>query len=96
MAETLGVGISIASITIQIADSLSKVMNFCEAICEAPTDVQKLIVELHLLSSIVLVIRDMVTTGLIPSGIETILERALMLVGQDMASLSTLSSELER
>ncbi|PVH76632.1 hypothetical protein DL98DRAFT_360561, partial [Cadophora sp. DSE1049] len=99
MAEILGVvasGISVASLAIQIADSLSKVISFCESICEAPADVQRLILELHLLCNIISVIQNMVTKGLIPTNIEPVLQRALTLVRHDVAGLSILSSELDR
>ena len=99
MAEVLGVvasGISVASLAIQIADSLSKVIIFCESIREAPADIQRLILELHLLSNIISVIQTMVTNDLIPAKIEPVLLRALTLVRHDVASLSILSSELDR
>ena len=99
MAEVLGgvaSGFSVASLAIQIGDSLSKVINFCESIREAPADNQRLMLELHLLSNIISVIQNMVTKDLVPTNVEPVLHRALTLVRHDVAALSILSSELDR
>ncbi|KAG4439614.1 hypothetical protein IFR05_004909 [Cadophora sp. M221] len=69
MAEILGVvasGISVASLAIQIADNLNKVISFCESIREAPADIQQLILQLHLLIDIIAVIRNMIDSGTVP------------------------------
>lgn len=98
MAEVLGgvaSGFSVASLAIQIGDSLSKVINFCESIREAPDDIQRLMLELHLLSNIISIIQNMVTKDLVPTNVEPVLKRALTLVRHDVASLSILSSELD-
>ncbi|KAH6691187.1 hypothetical protein BKA61DRAFT_284688 [Leptodontidium sp. MPI-SDFR-AT-0119] len=89
-------GISVASLAIQIADSLNKVISFCESIREAPADVQQLILQLHILTNIVSVIRNMIESGTVPNTLEPTLERALKLVRHDIATLSILSSELDR
>ncbi|KAH7419727.1 hypothetical protein BKA64DRAFT_24013 [Cadophora sp. MPI-SDFR-AT-0126] len=95
MAEILGVGISVASLVIQIVDSLSKAISFYESIREAPDDVQRLLIELHLLSNIISVIQNMVSTSSIPKDTESVLKSALTLIRRDVAALSSLSSELD-
>lgn len=56
MVEALGVvasGISVASIAIQILEGIKRVINFCESIREAPTNIQRDLLELQPLPNII-------------------------------------------
>jgi hypothetical protein len=43
--ELVASGISVASLVTQIVENLNKVISFCESIGEAPTDIQRILIE---------------------------------------------------
>jgi hypothetical protein len=99
MAEILGVvasGISIASLTIQIVENLNKVISFYESIREAPTDIQRILVELQILSNIVSAIQLVYEKHSLPKNGEATTTKCLGLVRHDIDKLSDLSLNLER
>ncbi|KAH7364714.1 hypothetical protein BKA65DRAFT_143503 [Rhexocercosporidium sp. MPI-PUGE-AT-0058] len=96
MAEILGVGISVASLASQVADSLNKVITFCDSIHEAPADIHWLVCELHTLTDIISIIQNMIETNEIPETLEPTLQSALKRIMHDSATLSILCSELDR
>jgi hypothetical protein len=56
MAEAFSIvasGVNVASIAIQIVEYLNKVIKFYESMREAPTDIQRILTEPHILSTIV-------------------------------------------
>jgi N-terminal domain on NACHT_NTPase and P-loop NTPases len=99
MAEALGVvasGISVAAIAIQIVESLNRVINFCESIREAPTDIQRILVELQILTNIVKAIQLLYEKHSLSDTSEAMTKQCLSLIKQDISKLSGLSSDLER
>lgn len=94
MAEVVGVGVSIASLTIQIVENLNKTISFYESIREAPTDIQRIITGLQILSEIISAIK-LIHEKL--RGIsEVTTKKCLALVESDINELSCLSLSLER
>ncbi|KFY14081.1 hypothetical protein V492_02861 [Pseudogymnoascus sp. VKM F-4246] len=94
MAELVGVGISIASLTIQIVESLNKTISFYESIRNAPTDISRIITELQVLSNIISAIQLIHEK---PCGIDEVTtKKCLDLVRSDINKLSCLSTSLER
>ncbi|KAH8749296.1 hypothetical protein BGZ57DRAFT_969057, partial [Hyaloscypha finlandica] len=99
MAEAFGIvagGISVTSLAIQIVENLNKVINFCESIREAPTDIQRILTELHILSNIVSNIQLVHEKRSLPESSEATTKQCLGLVRDDIRKLSSLSSDLER
>jgi hypothetical protein len=99
MAEVFGVvasSISVASLAIQIVENLNKVISFCESIREAPTDIQRILRELQILSSIISAIQLLLEKHP-PSKIgEATIKDCLDLVRHDIGKLSGLSLDFER
>jgi hypothetical protein len=94
MAEVLGVGISIVSLTIQIVEKLDKTISFYESIRGAPTDILRIITELHILSNIISAIKLIHEK---PRGIsEVTTEKCLALIRSDIDKLLCLSLSLEQ
>jgi hypothetical protein len=99
MAEAFGVvagGISVASLTIQILENINRVINFCESIREAPTDIQRILLELQLLSNIISGIQLVFQKRSLPKISEATIKKSLDLVRHDISKLSDLSLDLER
>ncbi|KUJ08876.1 uncharacterized protein LY89DRAFT_540583, partial [Mollisia scopiformis] len=99
MAEVLGVvasGISVASLAIQILDNINRVTNFYASIKEAPTDIQRVLLELQLLSSIVSGIQIVFEKRSLPENNEATTRKSLDLVRHDIKKLSDLTLTLER
>jgi hypothetical protein len=99
MAELLGVvasGMSVASLAIQIVENLNKVIRFCESIKEAPTDIQRILLELQILSNIMSAIQLVHDKHSLPEIGEATTRKCLGLVKHDISKLSDLSSDLER
>jgi conjugal transfer/entry exclusion protein len=99
MAETFGVaasGISVASLTIQILENINRVINFCKSIREAPTDIQRILLELQLLSNIVSSIQLVFEKRSLPEISEAMTKKCLDLVRHDISKLSDFSLDLER
>lgn len=99
MTEAFGIvasGMSVASLAIQIVENLNKVINFCESIREAPTDIQRILTELHILSNIVSNIQLVHEKRSLPESSEATTKQCLGLVRDDISKLSSLSSDLER
>jgi hypothetical protein len=99
MAEAFGVAagsLGVASLAIQIVENLNNVINFCESIKEAPTDIQRLLLELQILSEIVSVIQLVYEKHALPERDEVMIRRCLGLVRHDISKLSSLSLELEK
>lgn len=97
MAEVLGVvagGIGIVSLAIQIVENLNKVIRFCESIKEAPTDIQRIIKELQLLSDIMSTLQ--LVHGKRRGTGQAMTKNCLDLVTHDISKLSDLSSYLEQ
>lgn len=94
MAGVLGLGVSIASLAIQIVETLNKTISFYESIRGAPTDILRLILELQILSDIISAIK---LIHINPRGIsEVTTKKCLALVTGDIDKLSCLSLSLER
>jgi len=99
MAEVFGVvagGLSVASLAIQIVENLTKVINFCESIKEAPTDIQRLLLELQILSNVISAIQLVYEKHSLPETSEAVTRKCLGLVRHDISKLLSLSLELER
>jgi hypothetical protein len=99
MAEAFGIvasGVSVASLAIQIVENLNKVSNFCESIREAPTDIRRILTELHILSKIVSNIQLVHEKRSLPESSEATTKQCLGLIRDDISKLSSLSSNLER
>lgn len=99
MAEAFGVvagGISVASLAIQILENINRVINFCESIREAPTDIQRILLELQLLSNIISGIQLVFQKRSLPKISEATIKKSLDLVRHDISKLSDLSLDLER
>jgi hypothetical protein len=99
MAEAFGViasGFSVASLAMQILENINKVINFCESIREAPTDIQRILLELQLLSNIVSSIQLVFEKRSLPEISEAMIKKSLDLVRHDISKLSDLSLDLER
>jgi hypothetical protein len=99
MAEAFGVvssGVSVASLAIQILENFSGVVNFCESIREAPTDIQRILLELQLLSNIVSGIQLVFEKCSLPEISEATIKKSLDLVRHDISKLSELSLDLEQ
>src|ERR1700679_2930267 len=94
--EVVASSISVASLAIQIIENLNKVISFCESIKEVPTDIQRILRELRILSSITPGIQFVLEKHP-PSKIsETTIKECLDLVRHDISKLSDLSLDFER
>jgi len=99
MAEVFGVvagGLGVASLAIQIVENLTKVINFCESIKEALTDIQRLLLELQILSNVISGIQLVYEKHSLPETSEAVTRICLGLVRHDIGKLTNLSLELER
>ena len=99
MAEVLGVvggGFSVASLAIQILENINRVINFYGSIKEAPTDIQRILLELQLLSNVVSGIQLTFETRSLPKISEATIKKSLDLIKHDIRKLSDLSLDLER
>jgi hypothetical protein len=99
MAEVFGVvasGVSIASLAIQILENIKRVIDFCQSIEDAPTDICRILLELQLLSNIVSGIQLVFEKRSLPEISEAPIKNTLNLVRHDISKLSDLSLDLER
>jgi hypothetical protein len=99
MAEVFGVvasGISVASLAIQILENINRVIDFCQSIKDAPTDICRILLELRLLSNIVSGIQLVFEKRSLPEISEATIKNTLDLVRHDISKLSDLSLHLER
>jgi hypothetical protein len=99
MAEAFGVvasGLGVASLAIQTVENLNKVINFCESIKEVPTDIQRLFLELQILSNVVSAIQLVYEKHSLSESSEVVTRKCLDLVRLDISKLLSLSLELER
>jgi hypothetical protein len=99
MAEAFGVvasGLGVASLAIQTVENLNKVITFCKSIKEAPTDIQRLLLELQILSNVVSAIQLMYEKHSLSESSEAVTRKCLDLVRLDISKLLSLSLELER
>lgn len=71
-------------------------INFCESIREAPTDIQRILLELQLLSNIISGIQLVFQKRSLPKISEATIKKSLDLVRHDISKLSDLSLDLER
>ncbi|KAN0090555.1 hypothetical protein V8E51_019134 [Hyaloscypha variabilis] len=99
MAEAFGVvasGLGVASLAIQTVENLNKVITFCKSIKEALTDIQRLLLELQILSNVVSAIQLMYEKHSLSESSEAVTRKCLDLVRLDISKLLSLSLELER
>ena len=99
MIEVFGVvggGFSVASLAIQILENINRVINFYGSIKEAPTDIQRILLELQLLSNVVSGIQLTFETRSLPKISEATIKKSLDLIKHDIRKLSDLSLDLER
>jgi hypothetical protein len=99
MAEVFGIvasGISIASLAIQILENINRVIDFCQSIKDAPTEICRILLELQLLSNIVSGIQLVFEKRSLPEISEATIKNTLNLVRHDISRLSDLSLDLER
>lgn len=97
--EALGAvasGISIGSLAIHIAESLTKVIRFCKSIKEAPADIQRLLTELQILSYIVSRIHQLCDSNPVREDHQTAIDLCLCLIRDETNILSSLCQVLVR
>lgn len=97
MAEALGVAasvISVASIAIQLGDSLKKAYSFWESIKDGPADIKGVPSELRLLAGVLTLIRRDFEGGSEESAEEVLVKDALKLAKDGIDSLALIITEL--
>jgi hypothetical protein len=87
---------SIVASASQILENISKVIDFCKSIKDAPTDIRRILLELQLLSNIISSIQLVFEERSPPESTVTAIKNTLDLIRDDIRKLSDLSSDLER
>jgi hypothetical protein len=83
-------------LAIRILENISRVIDFCKSIKDAPTDICRILLELHLLSNIVSGIQLAFEKRSLSEISEATIKNTLDLVRHDISKLSDLNSDLER
>jgi len=88
--------ISIATLAVQLGDTLRKAAEFWESFEDAPADIRRISAELRLLINVLNTIRHRHETVEDQDGLEGCIQEALKLAKQDIDKLAGLVSELAR
>lgn len=99
MAEVLGVvasAFSVASLAVQLGDSLQKAYEFWESIEDGPEDIRRISTELRLLANFLRMIQYEQTSGAMDPAQEELVRSALQIAKQDIDELAVTISELAR
>jgi len=99
MAEALGLAasvFSVASLAIQLGDSLQKACEFWDSITEGPDDIRRISTELRLLANIIQMLEREDKAGMLDRAQEQLIKGALELAQRDINELANLVTDLSR
>ena len=88
--------ISVASFTIQLADSVQKACEFWDSIEDGPDDIRRISAELRWLANYLSILRHEHSCGLIEKEEEPLVRGALEIAKKDVDELASLVMELSR
>jgi hypothetical protein len=98
-AATLGVvasGVGIASLTLQLNDSVTKAIRFCESFNEAPENLKRVSEELHILTSIIQMVQAQDGSRDTDEDSQRLVEECLGLAQKDIERLTKIIVELHQ